>query len=217
MAAVGQVQHVVVEAVGFVPHACVARAQMVDGVGDVEEVLPELARDVLVGRVLAREFQGDGHQVEAVHRHPARAVGLLDEAAAGQRLAAVEDADVVEAQEAALENVLALGVLAVHPPGEIQQQLVKDALQKLAVGLAAALGLDLVHAPRGPGMHRRIDVAEIPLISRYLPVGVHVPFAHHQQELVLGESESTSASGEAVESRGPKRRTTDIPTCPAWR
>ena len=54
-------------------------------------------------------------------------------AAAGQRLAAVEDADVVEPEKAALEDVVALGVLAVHPPGEIEQQFVEDALEEAAI------------------------------------------------------------------------------------
>ena len=74
-----------------------------------------------------------------VHRHPAGAVGLLDVAAGGQRRAAVEDADIVQAQEAALKDVLALGILAVDPPGEVQQQLVEHALQEFAIALAAAL------------------------------------------------------------------------------
>ena len=56
-------------------------------------------------------------------------------AAGGQRCAAVEDADVVEAEEAALEDVVAVGVLAVDPPGEVEQQLVEDALQEGAVAL----------------------------------------------------------------------------------
>ena len=50
----------------------------------------------------------------------------------------VEHADIVEAEEAALEDVQALRVLAVHPPGEVQQQLVKDALQEIQVAVAAA-------------------------------------------------------------------------------
>ena len=50
---------------------------------------------------------------------------------------AVEDADVVEAEEAALEDVAALGVLAVHPPGEVEQQLLEDALEEHAVADAA--------------------------------------------------------------------------------
>ena len=39
--------------------------------GDVDEVLEELARHVLVGRVLLRELERDGEHVEAVHAHPA--------------------------------------------------------------------------------------------------------------------------------------------------
>ena len=77
---------------------------------------------------MLRQLERDAQHVQAVHRHPAGAVGLLDVAAGGQRRAAIEDADVVQAQESALENVVALCVLAVHPPGEIQQQLVKHAL-----------------------------------------------------------------------------------------
>ena len=65
--------------------------------------------------------------------------------------AAVEHADVVQAQEAALEDVVALGVLAVDPPGEVEQQLVEDALQEGAVARAALLLLDLVDAPGRPG------------------------------------------------------------------
>ena len=46
--------------------------------------------------------------LSAVHRHPARAVRLLEVPAGRQRRAAIEDADVVEAEEAALEDVHAL-------------------------------------------------------------------------------------------------------------
>ena len=59
--------------------------------------------------------------------------------ASGKRLAAVEDADVVQTEKAALKDVSSLGILAIHPPGEIQQQFLKNPLKKFAVGLAAAL------------------------------------------------------------------------------
>jgi hypothetical protein len=49
----------------------------------------------------------------------------------GQRGAAVEDADVVEPEEAPLEDVLAETVLAVDPPGEVQEQLLEAALEPL--------------------------------------------------------------------------------------
>ncbi len=57
-------------------------------------------------------------------------------AAVGQLLAAVDDGDVVEAEEAAFEDVDALAVDLVHPPREVDQQLVKALLEELAVGAA---------------------------------------------------------------------------------
>ena len=35
-------------------------------------------------------------------------------------------------------------------------------------------------------MHRRVHVAERPFVGRHLSVGMHVPFAQHQDELILG-------------------------------
>jgi hypothetical protein len=36
-------------------------------------------------------------------------------------------------------------------------------------------------------MHGRINVSQSPFISGYLPVGVHVPLAEHQRELLFCE------------------------------
>src|SRR5947209_6375656 len=83
----------------------------------------------------ARQLERDREHIQAEHAHPGGAVGLLEVAAGGQGRAAVEYADVVEAQEAALEDIAALGVLAVDPPGEVEEQLVEDALEELTVGL----------------------------------------------------------------------------------
>ena len=217
VAAIRHMQHVVIEAIFFIPHACAVGAEMVDRVGDVEEVLPEFAGHVFVGRIFAGQLHRDSEQVQAVHGHPTGAVGLLDVAASGKRRAAVEDADVVESEKSALKHIAALGVLAVHPPGEVQQQLVENALQESAIAHAAALLLDLVDAQRRPGVHRRIDVAERPLVGRHLPVGMHVPFAQHQHELLLGEFGIDQRERHACETPDPRRRTRDIPTCPAWR
>ena len=73
-----------------------------------DEVLEELRRDVFVGRRRARASSSaiDEHR-RAVERHPRGAVGLFAAAAAGQRLRAIEDADVVEAEKAAGEEMLA--------------------------------------------------------------------------------------------------------------
>ena len=96
-------------------------------------MLEELGRDVLVDVIVLRELQRDAHQVQAVHRHPAGAVRLVDVAAGRQRRAAIEDADVVQAEKAALEDVAPFGVLAIDPPGEVQHQLVEDAFEKREV------------------------------------------------------------------------------------
>src|SRR5207302_6861292 len=110
---------------------------------DVHKMLKELAGHVFVSRVVESQLQRHSQQVERVHRHPACAVGLLQKSARGQGLGAVENTDVVQAQKAALKKIVPLGVLAVHPPGEVQQQLVKNSFQKLEIALAGALSLDL--------------------------------------------------------------------------
>src|SRR5262249_55999459 len=104
--------------------------------------------------VLARQLQRDPQHVEAVHAHPGGAVGLLEVAAGRQRRRAVEDPDVVEAEEAALEDVPAVGVLAVDPPGEVEQELVEDPLQEAPVQPAAHPPLALVDAPGRPAVDR---------------------------------------------------------------
>ena len=182
----------------------------VDGGGDVEEMLEKFGRDVLIDPVVLRQFQRDAHEVQAIHRHPARAVGLVDEAAGRQRLAAVEHADVVQAEKAALKNVPALRVLAVDPPGEIQQQLVKDAFEKCQVAgivgifLAALFAVHLEHAPRRPGVDRRVHVAERPFVGGQLAVRMHVPFAREQHELVLGKLGVHQRQRDAVKRQVPR-------------
>ena len=136
--------------------------------------------------------------------HPGRAVGLLEPLAVEQvGVAAVEDADVVHAQEAPLEGVAALDVLAVDPPGEVEQQLVEDLLEEVDVAPAGQLALDLVDPPGRAGVDRRIDVAEVPLVGRELAVGVHVPLAAEQDELPLGPLGVDPGQGDAVEGRVP--------------
>ena len=102
--AVGQAEHVVEEAVLLVPHARVP-AQVRHRRGDPQEVLAELEGHVRVVRIGHRQLDGDLEHVLAEQGHPGGAVGLFQVAAGRQRRAAIEDADVVQAQEAALEDV----------------------------------------------------------------------------------------------------------------
>ena len=120
-ATVGHAHEVVVKAVVLIPEPDVFAAHLRHRFGDLQEVLEELRRHVLVKRPIMREFNRHAHHREREHRHPTRSVGLLQSAAAGEGLRAIEDADVVEAEESTLEDVSAGGVLSIDPPGEVEE------------------------------------------------------------------------------------------------
>src|SRR5438552_56978 len=105
-------------------------------------MLPEFAGHVLVGRVFDRKLERDGEHVQAVHRHPTRAVGLCETAAGWQGLGTVENAYVVEAEKPAFEDIVSFGVLSVYPPRKIEQKLLKYSCEKLPVGNTGPLFLD---------------------------------------------------------------------------
>ena len=96
-------------------------------------MLEKFVGDIFVGGVVVGQLQSDRKQVGAIKCHPGGAVGLLELAAGGQRLGAIKRADIVQTQEAAGEDVLAFGVFAVHPPGESEQQLLKNPRQEQMV------------------------------------------------------------------------------------
>src|SRR5258707_15389970 len=108
-------------------------------------------------------------------------------ASSGQRLRTVEYPDVVETQKPALEYVHAIRVLAIYPPREIQQEFMKYAFEEAPVGAPADTFLDLVDAPRRPGMYRRGDVAGPPLLGGQLPVRGPIPHPQHGGEWFLGK------------------------------
>jgi len=150
------------------------------------------------------QFRGHSHQVEGIHCHPGGSVRLLEVYTIGQRDVAVEDADVVQPEEAALEDVPLTRVFAVRPPCVVQQQLVEDAFEEDQVSIAATLPpVDLEDAPGGPCVNRRIDIAERPLVRRELPVWVHVPLAREQRELVLCELRVDQSERHAVKRQVP--------------
>jgi hypothetical protein len=82
----------------------------------------------------------------------------------GQWSAPVEDANVIQAQEATFEYVLAEAVFAVHPPTEVQHQFRKGILEKLQVAFAPEPLFGAVQEDVCPGVHGRIHVAEVPLV-----------------------------------------------------
>ncbi len=193
-------EHVVEEPVVRVPQALALQAH---GAGNAEEVLEELGGHALVHRPLPGQLQRNAEHPEGVEGHPGGAVGLVDVPAGGQGGAAVEEADVVETEEAALEDVVAVGVLAVHPPGEVEQQLVEDLLQEVDVMPPTSSGVSLVNAPRRPGVDRRVDVSQGPLVGGELAAGVHVPLPSHELEVLLGEVGIDQGQRQAVERQVP--------------
>src|SRR5215831_112405 len=110
-------------------------------------MLEEFGRDVFVNVVFARQLDGDTHQIEREHSHPACAVTLFETCPIGKPRAPIENANVIQAKETALKNVVALRVLPVHPPGESEKHLVENRFQKCAVALASLLPFDLKHPP----------------------------------------------------------------------
>src|SRR5215469_6893619 len=112
------------------------------------------------------QLHGDLQHVLAEERHPGSAVGLLEKTSGGKRGAAIKDANVIQSEKTAFKGVSAGAVLAVHPPDEVEQQLLEDAFQPVNVA-AAAQGLSqAISEDGGPGVDRRVNVAKIPFVRR---------------------------------------------------
>ncbi len=79
----------------------------------------------------------------------------------------------------------------------------KNFFEERAVREAPNAPLNFVNAPGRPGMDGRIYVAESPFIGRQLPVGMHVPLAKQENELLLCEIGIHQSNGDAVEGEIP--------------
>ena len=77
-------------------------------------------------------------------------------------------------------------------------------LQEAQIG-AAQLLFNVVEEQCRPGVHRRIHVAEVPLVGRDLSVGMSVQIPQHQQELILGEIEVHQRKRNGVKRQVPCR------------
>src|ERR1700693_3550417 len=127
---IGKAQDIIEEAIVFVPQLIVAAAHFLHGRPDVDKMLEELCCQLLIRAIALSQFQGDAHQIKTEETHPASGVGLLKNGATRQLLPAIHHGNVVEPEESAFENVVALAVFPVDPPCEVDQQLVQTAFQK---------------------------------------------------------------------------------------
>jgi hypothetical protein len=185
---------VVEEPIGVIPQSLV-----VHGLRDGGEVLEEL--DDKIGGwppPAALQDAGDGGHGNRVEGHPAGGIGLLKDSA-DRQVRTVDGADVVQAEEAALEHIVAARVLQVDPPVEVEQELIEDPAQEVEVAAA----VDGEHLERGPGLHRRVHVAEIPLVGGQRPVRMLEPLPAEQDQLVLGKRRVDVGQGNAVEGKIP--------------
>ena len=91
------------------------------------------------------------------------------------------------------------GVFPVHPPGEVDQQLVEDPGEEVEVPAA----VEREHLERRPRLDRRVDVAEVPLVGGQRPVRVLEPLPAEQHQLVLGEPGVDVGQRHAVEGQVP--------------
>lgn len=94
--------------------------------------------------------------------------------------------------------------LLVGPKTKVEQQLVEAPLQEGQVRHATrdALG-DLVHAPARVRVHGRRQVVEVVLVRGQRARRVHVPLAHVQDELPLGELGVHDGGGQHLKARVP--------------
>src|SRR6516162_232128 len=92
-------EHVVVEAVFFVPQFNAFSTSVIHSVRYVDEVLEELAGDTFIGWILPREFQRNGQHVQAIHAHPTGSVRLLEMPTGRKGRGAIEDPNIVKPQE----------------------------------------------------------------------------------------------------------------------
>ena len=199
--AVRATQLVVVEAVLVVPETL-----LLHRLRDEREVLEEL-HDQVGGRPARPvEHRRDGGHRERVRRHPPGRVRLLEHVPLGE-MRAVDRPDVVEAEEATLEDVRAVRVEAVHPPREVDEELVEDAAQEVDVGAA----LDDEHLERRPRLHRGIDVVEGPLVRGQRAVRMLEPLTAEKRQLVLREGRIDVRERHAVERHVPGREPRVLP------
>src|SRR5262245_61537830 len=125
-------QVIVEKSVLFIPKRSVGIGPAVHGVGDVDEMLPKFAGDILIDWIFFSQQQGNSKHGLGKGGHPACTVSLPQQIARWEMIA-IKCADVVHPKKAALEEVLAQSVLSINPPCEVQQHLLKDPLHERVV------------------------------------------------------------------------------------
>ena len=99
---------------------------------------------------------------------------------------------------------------------KLSMQPLERALEETHVG-AAQRPLQVEQEQRGPGVHRRVDVAEVPLVGRNLAVRMRSTGCAASAGAAPWRSRSRPARARSCGTPGPMRRTTGTPICRASR
>src|ERR1700758_4525026 len=135
-------------------------------------MLEKLRGGILIGVIVLRELQRKPHQVQAVHGHPACAIGLINITTGGQWSAPVENSDIIQAEKSTLQDVESGDVFSVYPPGKIEKQLMEDTFKKRNIPRIVwfldtpVFTINFKNSPSCPGVHRRVYITECPLVRR---------------------------------------------------
>src|SRR5699024_9510990 len=104
--------------------------------GNIEKVLQKFGSYAFIGIITGGQLQGYRQHIQTVHSHPAGSVRLVQLYITGQFFAAIEYADIIQSQKAALKYVSFIGIFSVNPPRKVDQQFMKNVLQEAVITFA---------------------------------------------------------------------------------
>ncbi len=131
-----------------------------------------------------RQLQSDMHHIQAIHSHPCRTICLIEVASSRKWFASIKYTDIVQAEETALEDIVAIFIFLVDPPGKIEHQFEKDAFEEEHITFITPFVSVYLKDTQGcPGMYRWIDITKVPLIRRQFPIRIHIPVMRQLYQL----------------------------------
>ena len=113
---------------------------------------------IFIDPAMLGQFECNVQHGQAVESHPSCRISLLQSSASWQGIGAIEETYIVQAEKAAFEDVLAIEVFSIHPPSEVEQQLLEHPFKKVQVTTAIQFTLDLECTEHGPSMNGRVDI-----------------------------------------------------------
>src|SRR5688500_1622626 len=93
--------------------------------GDQYKVFEKFGGHIFKRRIVISYFDSHIHHIERVCAHPTGTVCLFKLHFAGEMKVAVEHTDVIETKKSAFEDVVAVHIFPVDPPGEVDDEFVE--------------------------------------------------------------------------------------------